>query len=293
MGAGRRGGAGPRLAAMSWPATARRAAQTLGLDPRYVRRLRWISKARSVRGVGATLRGNLPFVLTDPEPHNFTYELANEAELGDWVQIVSGCAGAEVQRLLAEARTDGLLAQRLRSATAGRWLWSKPSPPFGKRLAWYALARLLKPELIVETGVHDGLGSLLLLRALERNLQESAPGRLVSFDVNPAAGWIVGRHPLWELRIEPSRAGLSRVLSGSPPVGIFIHDSLHDYENERYELRTAAAQLAANGVLISDNAHVTQALADTCREFGLHYFEFRERSMRHFYLGGAMGAGRC
>ena len=39
-------------------------------------------------------------------------------------------------------------------------------------------------------------------------------------------------------------AGLPAVLDGRRPVGLFIHDSLHTYENERSELRLAAAQLA-------------------------------------------------
>lgn len=245
-----------------------------------------------MRGVGAKLRANIWYVLFDPEPDNYTYELANEAELAAWVQAVSRAQRAQVDRLLQEARADPVLAERLSRATRRRWWWSKRSPPFGKRLGWYALARILKPELIIETGVHDGLGSLLLLRALERNLQEGAPGRLVSFDINPAAGWIPDAHPLWELRIESTREGLATVLQQARSVGILIHDSLHTYEHESYELRTAAVHLAAGGVLVSDNAHGTRALADTCEDLGLHYFEFSERSLGHFYPGGAMGAGR-
>jgi Methyltransferase domain len=271
---------------------ARRAAQRVGLEPRYLRRLRWISKARAVRRVGAPLLANLRYVLIDPEPDNFTYELANDVELAGWVQAVSRRAPEQINRLLAEARADSVLAARVRGATARRWWWSKRSPPFGKRLGWYALTRLVQPELIVETGVHDGLGSVVLLRALERNAKEGAPGRLVSFDINRAAGWIVGAHPLWELRIESTQAGLDAVLEAGPPVGIFIHDSLHTYENERYELRTAALHLAPDGVLISDNAHATRALADTCEEFGLQTFAFHERPLGHFYTGGVMGAGR-
>jgi hypothetical protein len=277
---------------MSWQATARSAVQRVGLQPRYLRRLRWITKARAVSGVGASVPANLRFVLLDPEPANFTYELANEDELAAWVQAVSGVGPAEVERVLDEVHGDQLLAQRLRAATAGHGWWTKRSPPFGKRIGWYALARLLKPALIVETGVHDGLGSLLLLRALERNVDEGGPGRLVSFDINPAAGWIAGSHPLWELRLEPTRDGLDPLLARSPEVGIFIHDSLHTYENERFELRTAGARLAGDGVLISDNVHGTHALADTCEELGLEYTEFHERSRGHFYPGGAMGAGR-
>jgi predicted O-methyltransferase YrrM len=277
---------------MSWHAGARDAAQRLGLDPRYLRRLRWISKAKAVRRVGGSVRHNLAFVLADPEPDNFTYELANEHDLAAWVRRVSGREAAEVERVLAEARGDRVLRTRLRDAAKRRWWWSKPEPPFGKRLAWYALARLNRPALIVETGVHDGLGSLLLLRALERNAHEGADGRLVSFDVNPAAGWLAGADPRWELRIESSRDGLPAVLAGSTPVGIFIHDSLHTYENECWELRTAAPHLAQDGVLVSDNVHVTRALAETSAEFGLEYHEFVERSAGHFYPGGAMGAGR-
>ena len=184
-----------------------------------------------------------------------------------------------------------MLARRLRDATANRWWWAKASPPFGKRLGWHAIARTLKPKLIVETGVDDGLGSLVLLRALERNAKEDAPGQLLSFDINPTSGWIVGEHPLWELRIESTTAGLS-MLDERPPVGIFIHDSLHTYEHERFELETAALHLAPVGVMITDNAHGTHALSDVCEKVGLRYFEFHERPVHRFYPGGAMGAGR-
>jgi hypothetical protein len=235
--------------------------------------------------------GNLAFVLGDPEPDNYTYELANASELAPWVRGVSGADRVDVDRALAEPAADVQLAERVKRATAGHWWWSKPAPPFGKRLAWYAFARLLRPELIIETGVHDGLGALLLLRALERNAEDGATGRLVSFDINPTAGWLVGSNPLWELRIESTRTGLPALLATAAPVGLFIHDSLHTYEHERFELELAASHLAAEGVLITDNAHGTRALADVCAERGFQYSEFHERPRGHFYTGGAVGAG--
>jgi Methyltransferase domain len=277
---------------MSWHARARGLAQRLGLDPRYLRRLRWLRKARAVRRSDGSLGRHLGFVLTAPEPDNFTYEISNEAELADWVQAVSGRDSELVQRMLAEPAQDAVLGERLRAATRRRWWWSKAEPPFGRRRGWYALVRLLAPELVIEAGVHDGLGSLLLLRALERNAEDGDDGRLVSFDVNPAAGWLVGQDPRWELRIESSRTGLPAVLDRGRPVGMFIHDSLHTYEHELWELRTVAARLAPGGVLLSDNAHATPALADCCQEFGLIHHVFVERSADHFYRGGAVGAGR-
>lgn len=128
------------------------------------------------------------------------------------------------------------------------------------------LTRLHKPRLVIETGVHDGLGALILLRALERNGAEDAGGRLVSFDINPAAGWMVGSHPLWEMRVQAAVDGLTGVLAGGGQLGLFIHDSLHTFENELAELTLAAGALAEDGVL--------------------------ERPRDHFYGGGAIGAGR-
>ncbi len=278
--------------ATSWRVKARRTAQSVGIDPRYLRRLRWLRKARVLRSARAGVGGNLGFVLADPEPDNFTYALANEAELSSWVAAVARAPGAEAERYLAELEHDAELSERLREATRGRWLWSKAAPPFGKRAGWYAVARILRPELIVETGVHDGLGSLALLRALERNAEDGSPGRLVSFDINPTAGWLVGAHPMWELRIESSRTGLPQLLASSSGLGMLIHDSWHSYENERFEFSAAVTSLSPGGVLISDNVHVTRALADICAEFGLQYHEFSERPRDHFYPGGAIGAGR-
>lgn len=72
------------------------------------------------------------------EPDNFTYELRNQAELVAWVAVVAGCPESRVRTLFGEAQADPVLAERLRSATARRWWWTKRSHPFGKRLAWYA-----------------------------------------------------------------------------------------------------------------------------------------------------------
>jgi hypothetical protein len=275
-----------------WHVSARRTAQRLGLDPRYLRRLRWITKARGVSSVGAPLLANARFILSAPEPHNYTYELANRPALVDWSASVAGVAPAEMQLLADAVDADDELRRRLRAATRRRWWWTKREPPFGRRVAWYLLVRVLKPALVVETGVHDGLGSLLLLRALELNAAEGSAGRLVSFDINPRAGWLVGADERWELRIEPASAGLAGVLAASGGVGLFIHDSLHTYENEHLELSTAERHLAAGGVLLTDNAHATSALRDICEARGLTFSEFREAPREHFYPGGAMAAGR-
>ena len=265
-------------------------AQRLGVDPRYLRRFRWIRKANAVHRHNASLLGNLRFVLLDPEPDNFTYDVGNLGDLAQWVSSVAGCSLEVAHNLVGEPRTDELLESRLRAATAGHWLWSKAAPPFGKRLGWYAVARLARPRLIVEVGVHDGLGSALLLRALERNLDDGYPGRLVSFDINHSAGWLVGEHPLWQLRIQSSDQGLPDVLDSGNDLGLFVYDGWHAYDAERADVELAAEHLSPTGVLLSDDAY-TRALHDVSQAHGLAYFEFHETSVGHFYPGGVLGAG--
>jgi len=144
---------------------------------------------------------------------------------------------------------------------------------------------------VIEIGAHDGLGSMLLLRALELNQRDGFPGTLVSFDVNPAAGWLVGEHPLWQLRIQSSDEGLPEVVAAAP-VDMLVYDGWHTFEAEYADLRVAADHLSANGVLVSDDAQVTRALAHLCEELGFAYSEFQEVPVDHFYPGAMLGAGR-
>lgn len=279
-------------AAMPWKARGRAAAQRIGVDPRYLRRLRWVHKAHAVRHSGASVSRNLGLVLAAPEPDNFTYEISNQAALADWVAVSSGATVADAAALVEEPQRDHVLMRQLTAATAGRWLWTKRSPPFGRRLGWYALVRATRPELIVEVGSHDGLGSLMMLRALERNADEGHPGRLVSFDVNPTAGWLVGSHPFWELRIQASGDGLAEVTAGHT-VGVFLYDGWHTYDSERADLELVVDHLAPDGLLISDDAAVTGALRELADGRGLHYIEFHEHPIRHFHPGVTMACARA
>lgn len=283
---------GPRPGGLPWQAVAREAVQRVGLDPRYVRRARWLHKARAVHRSGESFRDHWRFVLGSPEPDNYTYEIANEEDLARWAAAVVRCDVDLAAAFVSEPHRDATLTARLRAATAGHWLWSKRSPPFGKRLGWYALTRALRPRLVIETGTHDGLGALLLLRALELNAQDGHPGRLVSFDVNPTAGWLVGEHPLWELRLESSQPGISEVLAAQGALDIFIYDGWHTYAAERADLEAAAAHLSEQGVLLSDDAQVSRALRDVSERLGFDYLEFQEIPIGHFYAGAVLAAGR-
>lgn len=70
----------------------------------------------------------------------------------------------------------------------------------------------------METGVRYGLGTMVILRALERNAQEESDhhGKLISFDPDPNGGWMVPeRHaPHWTWVRATTRDALDANLRG-------------------------------------------------------------------------------
>jgi predicted O-methyltransferase YrrM len=146
--------------------------------------------------------------------------------------------------------------------------------------AVYALVRLLRPHVMVETGVADGTTSAYILRALEDN----GRGHLYSIDVpserlprGEAPGWIVDaelRHR-WTLRIGPSSELLPPLLKELVSIDMFLHDSLHTYENMMFEYRAAWPYLTARGLLLSHDVGRHTAFFDFAREVGKRWADWR------------------
>jgi hypothetical protein len=218
---------------------------------------------------------HLGYVLADPEVSNFTYELENGPELVAWLDE-HFAAGAFVRELEEDIELDRELRLRLR-----RHLGSKARVLFGRRAGWYAIVRALRPGRIVETGTHDGLGSVVLLTGAAGN----GHGEVVSIDPRSGSGWLVPDR--LRSRCRPLCATSYDALPSVGKVDLFMHDSLHTPECERWELETAR-RLGAS-VLMSDNAHA----ADTCASFaaahGAALLVWRERPGGHFYPGAGIG----
>jgi predicted O-methyltransferase YrrM len=230
----------------------------------------------------------LRFLLTDPELDNYTYDLANIDELVDTIARTFGAKHEQVAGLVRELEDDTAfraeLSARLR-AHRGR----KPRPLYGRRIGWYCIVRLVRPRVVIEAGVHDGL-SAIFLRALEHNRSEGFPGKLIGIDVDPTCGWLVPDRlrSHFDLVVDDSVAYLRRI-SGSPSIGLFLHDSLHTYSHETAEYEAALAGLEAGGLILSDDAHATPALADFSNRHGRPYVFWHERPINHFYPGAGIG----
>jgi predicted O-methyltransferase YrrM len=258
----------------------------------YVRRVR--AKAWAARYYWPAMRAHpaaaANFLLRDPEIDNFTYPISNTSELIAFLAEVSGTDARRIAGYAAELMGDTELQRQLTQKLRQR-PDRKHTVYYGRRVGWYVLTRLLRPTLVVETGVHDGLGSAVFLRALERNAGEGHEGRLLAIDVNPAAGWLIpedlrGR---LDLVIASSLDVLSALALDGRHIDLFLHDSDHRAEYERAEYAAAAPSLSARAIMLSDNAHASRELADFAAATGHCYAYWQERPERHFYPGGGLG----
>jgi len=144
---------------------------------------------------------------------------------------------------------------------------------------------LLKPSLIVESGIKHGLGTAVLLRALEHNSAAGHHGQLLSIDPDPEAGWLVDAdaNPNWELVRETSEKALPEALFGRP-VEMLISDSLPDRQVVEWEL-TAALSSGSQRTLVVANHHWNDAVRIAATARGASFGVVREVPAGHPYPG--------
>ena len=148
-----------------------------------------------------------------------------------------------------------------------------------KEVLLFSLIRKLQPEIVVETGVAQGISSYTILSALRSNTH----GKLISVDfpnynakgyeyddgtvdpvfVRPSlgSGWLVpsAYSNLWDLRIGKSKNVLPTL---DVKVDIFLHDSEHSYHNMIFEFEWAYSHLSPRGVIVSDDIDWNGAFSD-------------------------------
>lgn len=121
-----------------------------------------------------------------------------------------------------------------------------------------AIVRLLKPDVMVETGVARGISSAVALAAMAENGRGHLysidfpallvdPQRFVGQAVPPA---LRGR---WTLLSGPSRLLLPGLVRRVAPLDLFLHDADHTYQSQLTEYRTVWPHLRSGGLLLSDD----------------------------------------
>jgi predicted O-methyltransferase YrrM len=197
--------------------------------------------------------------------------LVEDAErLSDVLGRIFGPEAGAALREPALAALEAAVAARLAAAEGGFAACHNASSTLGRLC--YAAARVLRPAVVVETGVARGVTSAYILAALEEN----GHGTLDSIDLPPLAA-DEGRHlgcaipdelrGRWTLHRGASRDLLAGVITKrGGGLDLFVHDSLHTARNMRWELATALAALNRPGALVADDIEGNDAFLNLVAE---------------------------
>lgn len=232
------------------------------------------------------------WLLRSRETTNYSYPITAMSRhyIAAAVGVVARRPAGEVLDLFREAETDHALSDHLERAIAAsidRRMMDRRLE-FGRRLAWYAAVRLLRPRIVVETGVDKGLGSCLLAAALLRNVAEGHPGRYFGTDINPAAGAFLS-DPYAEAGEVIHGDSIETLRRFDQTIDIFINDSDHSADYEAAEYEAVRDKLSEAALVIGDNCERTDRLFAFAVSTGRAFLFAKEDSEGHFFPGSGVG----
>jgi predicted O-methyltransferase YrrM len=122
----------------------------------------------------------------------------------------------------------------------------------------FAVVKILKPKVVIETGVANGMSTSMILLALE-----DSGGVLHSFDINSETKKAHRPQVNWEwhqLDFRNPKSSLKRFfMARDIEVDLWIHDSDHSRYWQQFEFELAMKHLSARGVIVSDDINDSSA----------------------------------
>jgi predicted O-methyltransferase YrrM len=244
------------------------------------------------RYIGPLVRNWLVWIARSSEDSNFTYELTERCKVNLAASLASLLQKdyAEIVSYFQEIETDADLNSHLTR------LWHEhpekfrtdERPHVGRRMVWYAIVRATKPETVVETGVDQGMGAVVLCSALLRNAREGHPGKYYGTDINPDAGYYLQApyRDYGQVLYGDSLQSLEGLQCGGD---LFINDSDHSETYEQAEYEMIQAKLSPGAIVLGDNSHVTSKLAEFSMREGRRFVFLSEEPANHWYRGAGVG----
>ncbi len=157
----------------------------------------------------------------------------------------------------------------------------------------YAVTKMCRPDVVLETGVAHGTSSAAILSALHEN----GHGVLHSIDLPPfrdGAEQEVGIYipkslkDRWHLHRGTSRQIMPQLLPELPPIGLFIHDSLHTQRNIRWELDTITPCLTDRAVIVADDIQDNSAFSSWVETTKPYFHAVAQETGKDSLFGAAL-----
>lgn len=244
----------------------------------------------------ALLQEFVDWSINSKEITNFSYEVSplDIAYLPSFLAVACGTPNDELAAYIEEALGDDDLRAHYRENLKSNQLSARLDDELrlGRRLGWYAAVRAMKPKVVVESGVEAGFGALALLAALRRNGAEGHVGQYIGIDIAPWAGSLIGGVYAENARMIQGDS-IKSIEELDCEVDLFVSDSDHSREYERGEYEAISTKLSSTGLIIADNAHVTNELQLFADRTGRRFLYFQEHPVKHWSRMAPPGIGIC
>ncbi len=250
----------------------------------------YLRRKRSVGSLQEKLKLAKSWSLKHTEFSNYYYSLTprNRKDLAFLISHICKQPLEIVENYFVEIESDSMVNEILEEFRSKNPELRDSSMEVGRRIGWYAIVRIIKPQLVVETGVHHGVGALVINSALLKNQDEGHFGKYLGTDINPQSG---------ELLVSPFNQNSSIVIGDSITtlqnlevnIDLFINDSDHNTDYEAQEYSTILNKLSKNAIILGDNCHVSDSLRLFAKRTNRNFIFFKEEPLDHFYLGAGIG----
>jgi hypothetical protein len=224
------------------------------------------------------------------ESNNFYYELdeRNQLHLSALISLITNTPVEQVEYFFHELTENLELRRHLINSWRDHPDMKDTNIGYGRRMGWYALIRILKPKIVIETGVHQGLGSCVITTALIKNIEEGFPGKYYGTDIDKNAGrlFVSPYNEIGEILYGDSIESLNLL---DEKIDMFINDSDHSAMYEMKEYESIKSKLTVGAWILGDNSHVSESLLDFSKLNHRKFIFFKEVPKNHWYPGAGIG----
>lgn len=250
----------------------------------------YIRRKKSVGMYKAKLNLARAWSFKRTEFSNYYYDITirNRKDLAFTVSHVTSVPLSKIESYFCEVEKNREFKDALQTFREDHYEMKDSTMEIARRIGWYAFVRAIKPRLVVETGVHHGVGALTICAALERNHEEGFKGRYIGVDINPESGTLLKKpfNNFGEVIIGDSLDCLKNITT---EIDLFINDSDHSEEYEAKEYAIIKSKLGQNAIILGDNSHASDALRLFSAEHTRDFLFFKEEPLDHFYSGAGIG----
>ena len=224
------------------------------------------------------------YIFFGNEITNFTYEINNHNEIIHTINNITKCDYKKIDALMKELDFSNTELKNFFSERFYNDFKSKNI--FGRRYIWYLLVRIIKPKIVIESGIFQGLGSALLSFALYMNNKDDKElkSKFIGLDIKLNTPYL-NKNAFKQVNIFLNEVDSLIFLKNFNEKNkiIYISDAKHEFEFEKKEFDLILKNLDKGSLIISDNG--SKALSEFTIKHKKKMTCFSEEVKNHWYPG--------